>query len=126
MGKAQYCSGSLISNIAPVGRQFNPPVEESIHYQDGSGDGSAALAWHQLSSTNSNEKGPKKCVLLRLTDFSIASQSQSQNQATDELAQTYSHLRRLELPTLVPEGESPEDEADGFDPYNTGSFRRRW
>ena len=47
-------------------------------------------------------------------------------QATDELAQTYSHLRRLELPTLVLEGESPEDEADGFDPYNTGSFRRRW
>lgn len=45
---------------------------------------------------------------------------------TDELAQTYSHLRRLELPTLVLEGESPTGEAEGFDPYNTGSFRRGW
>ena len=44
---------------------------------------------------------------------------------TDKLAQTYSHLRRLELPALVLEGESPDGEAEGFDPYNTGSFRRR-
>ena len=48
------------------------------------------------------------------------------DEETDELAQTYSHLRRLELPALVLEGESPDGEAEGVDPYNTGSFRRRW
>ena len=44
---------------------------------------------------------------------------------TDELAQTYSYLRRLDVSALSIEGEtedgSPEE---GFDPYNTGAWRK--
>lgn len=44
---------------------------------------------------------------------------------TDELSQTYSHLRRLDVSALTIEGESPLGDDDGFDPYNTGAWQRR-
>ncbi len=46
-------------------------------------------------------------------------------QEPDELAQTYSYLRRLDLSKLELEGENEGAETeDGFDPYNTGAWRK--
>ncbi len=46
-------------------------------------------------------------------------------QDSDELAQTYSYLRRLDLSALSLENENPDaGPEEGFDPYNTGAWRK--
>ena len=42
---------------------------------------------------------------------------------TDELAQTYSYLKRLEIDDLSIEGEELGEE-NGGDPYDTGSWKK--
>jgi len=43
---------------------------------------------------------------------------------TDELAQTYSYLRRLDLSSLALANETADGPEEGFDPYNTGAWRK--
>ena len=70
------------------------------------------------------ERDDKGNAVLSWTPQSHNADPKQEHEA-DELAQTYSYLKRLDLSSLsLEDGSSADTDEDGFDPYNTGAWKK--